>query len=271
MRVIDTHCHLQDAAFEGEFEAVVERARANGVAAMLLCGYDAPSNEAALRMARGHEEIFPAIGIHPHDAKDATPALLADIETEARRGSVAAIGEIGLDFFRDHSPHDVQRKVLDELLGIAVRTALPVSVHTRGAEDAIYEQLAAYSAASPLPSANRLVGVMHCFGGTLEQARRYTEIGFAISFACAITYPRNEEARRMAAGLPAGSFVVETDAPYLPPEGLRGKRNEPANVVSALEAVAAARGISPERAAAETTETASRLLGLALPVEAGAW
>ncbi len=271
MRLIDTHCHLQDSAFEGDIEPIVERALVNGVTTMLLCGYDAPSNEAALRIAERFEAVVPALGIHPHDATEATSGLFADIEAEARKGAVAAIGEIGLDFYRDLSPRATQRKVLDDLLGIAVRTALPVSVHTRGAEDAVYEQLAAYSAASPLRATGRAVGVMHCFGGTLDQALRYIEIGFAISFACAITYPKNEEGRRMAAGLPSGTFVVETDAPYLPPQGLRGKRNEPANVASALEAVAAARGISPERAAAETTETASRLLGLALPVGAAAW
>ena len=262
MILFDTHCHLQDEAFAGDFAAVVARARTAGVLGMALCGYDASSNLAALDLSAGVEGVFPTVGFHPHDAKDLTPAAMAVLAAQAARPEVIGIGEIGLDFYRDLSPHDVQREALEAQLALAAELGKPVSLHTRGAEEAIYDQLAKYASASPLAALRRPVGVMHCFGGTLEQARRYVELGFLVSIPCAITYPKNEEARRIARELPLESLVIETDSPYLPPQSRRGQRNEPALILAAVEAIAAARRIPVETVARQTTENACRLWGV---------
>lgn len=263
---IDTHCHLQDPAFEGQLDEPLRRARQADVVAMVLCGYDEAANLAALRIAAAHQDVFPAVGYHPHEAKDVTPAMLATLEEQASRPEVVAVGEIGLDFFRDHSPHPVQYEVLAAQLDIAARLGKPVSIHTRGAEDEIYESLRAYAIKSPLAAAGRPPGVMHCFGGTLAQARRYVELGFLISIPCTAGYPKNETGRELARELPLTSIVIETDSPYLPPQQYRGKRNEPAYVRFAAEAVAHARDCLLAEVAFATSANAAALF--ALPVGA---
>jgi TatD DNase family protein len=269
-RFVDTHCHLQDARFEdGVAEDAIGRAHVADIA-MVLCGYDAPSNAAALAIAERHESVYPAVGFHPHEADDVTPAMLEELESLARLPEVVAVGEIGLDYYRNLSDHDAQRRVLEEQLAIATRVAKPVSVHTRGAEDVAWEPLAAYSRAREWKPGDAPMGVMHCFGGTLEQARRYITIGFVISIACTITYPKNDETRRVAAGLPLESLVVETDSPYLPPQFMRGGTNEPLHVRAAVEGVAAARNQPISRVAAATTANAQRVFTLA-ETKVSAW
>ena len=267
MQLFDTHVHLQDPAFE-DVPAVIERAEAAGVVGMALCGYDAESNQRTLSLASTSHLLYPAVGFHPHEAKDVTPALLAELESQAELASVVAIGEIGLDFFRDHSPHEDQRRLLDAQLAIALRFAKPISVHSRGAEEDAFEQLTPYSVSARWSPGAPPVGVMHCFGGTLAQAQRYVALGFLVSLACVITYPANTEARKIAAELPLDSLVVETDSPHLPPQSMRGKRNEPANVAHALEALAQARGISVAHAAEATTRNAERLFRISVPAGA---
>ncbi|MGK2966377.1 MAG: TatD family hydrolase [Tepidiformaceae bacterium] len=259
-RLFDTHCHLQDRAFAEGWRPVVERARAAGVTAMTLLGYDAASNVAALEMAG--EGVFAAVGYHPHDAKELDESAFAALEAQAADDRVVAIGEIGLDFYRDLSPHDVQRDALDRQLGLAARLGKPVCLHSRSAEEAIEPHLQQYAAMSPLGAVGRPVGVMHCFAGTLEQALRYVDLGFVISVACTVTYPANEEGRRIAAGVPLDRLVIETDSPYLPPQAMRGKRNEPANVEAAARAIADCRGIAFEAVAEATTQNAERLFGV---------
>lgn len=253
MRLFDTHCHLQDPAFD-DLDAVVERARRAGVTRMLVCGYDGPSTEAAVAMASRYEEVLAAGGTHPHDAKDFGAADADRIVDLAASGAIAAIGEIGLDFYRELSPRNVQERVLETQLEIALAAAKPVSVHSRGAEEAIFaalERFARRSAVAP--------GVMHCFGGDLPQARRYIELGFLISIPCTVTYPNNERGRTLAREVPLESLVVETDSPYLPPQELRGRRNEPANVGSAVVTIASLRGLAPADVAAATTANACRV------------
>ncbi|MFN0095641.1 MAG: TatD family hydrolase [Dehalococcoidia bacterium] len=268
MILFDTHCHLQDRAFDGEIDGAIARAREAGVLGMTLCGYDPESNLRTLAIAANHPGVFPAVGYHPHDAKDITPDLLDELERLASLPQVVAVGEIGLDHFRDHSPHAVQAAILRDELAIALRLHKPVSVHTRAAEDAIREPLAAFGRAWTSGD-GRFAGVLHCFGGTLEQAAPLVDVGFAVSFACAITYPKNTEARRMAANLPLDAIVVETDSPYLPPQRLRGQRNEPAHISSAVQAIAEARGVAIETIAAATTRNAERLFGVRVAPPAG--
>lgn len=265
MMLFDTHSHIQDESFRDDFDQVIRRAEAEGVVGIALCGYDAQSNLDALRLSEREALLFPAVGFHPHDAKDVSVSMLRELEAQAALEEVVAVGEIGLDFYRNHSPHDVQRKVLDAQLEIAIRAGKPVSVHSRGAELDFVPHLEEYARQSPLSRSGRPPGVMHCFGGTLEQARRYVELGFLISIACSVTYPRSDDTRRIAAGLPLSVLVIETDSPYLPPQDMRGRRNEPSKVAAAAEAVAHVRGLSADDVAAATTSNAARLFGVPVP------
>lgn len=266
--LFDTHCHLQDRAFGGQGAAAVERARAAGVTGMLVLGCDAASNIGALEMAGAG--VFPAVGYHPHDASKLGPDAMAVLAEQGARREVVAIGEIGLDFYRDLSPRPVQVRALEAQLDLAARLGKPVCLHTRAAESAIRPYAAEYARRSRLAEAGRPVGVMHCFGGTLEQALDYIDLGFVISLAATVTYPANAEGRRIAACAPLEMLVVETDSPYLPPQAMRGKRNEPANVRAVVEAIALARDIPVDGVADATTRNAQRLFGVSVGHEVAA-
>jgi TatD DNase family protein len=269
-RLFDSHCHLTDEAFAHDAAAAIERAQAAGVEGMALCGYDAVSNVEALRLAEEREGVFPTVGFHPHEAKTVTSAMLGELEAQAALPQVVAVGEIGLDFYRNHSGAEEQRRVLDAQLGIALKVGKPASLHSRAAEDAILEHLAPFAHSMRAAWPGRVPGVMHCFGGTLDQARRYVELGFLVSLSCAMTYPANNAARELAANLPLDTLVIETDSPYLPPQGRRGQRNEPALVIEAARALAAARGITLDEAAEATAANAARLFGVELKRKAAA-
>ena len=272
MRLVDSHSHLHDARFDEDREAVLARAATAGVGAIVVCGEDIESSKAAIALAATteHPQLLATAGFHPHEATQATEAALDEVEKLAGSAGVAAIGEIGLDFYRDLAPRHVQRRVFDAQLAIAAGLGLPVSVHSRDAEEELRPHLETFAARSPLGEEGRPLGVLHAFGGTLEQARRYVEMGFLVSLTCAAGYPRNEEARRMAAGLPLSALLIETDSPALPPQSARGTRNEPANVRVAAEVVAQAQGVSVEVVAAATSANAEALLVGLSAVEASA-
>lgn len=256
-------------AFDGDRAAVVERAIESGVGSIAVCGDDIRTSVAAFELAeRFPGVVLPTAGIHPHEAARTTAATLDELRSLTRHKGCVAVGELGLDFYRDHSTPEQQLPVLEAQLDMAVQVALPVVVHTRGAEDAIAAPLKAYASRSPLRQAGRPAGVMHCFGGTLEQARVFVDLGFFVSLACTVTYPKNDEARRIARELPLDVLLVETDSPFLPPQHIRGQRNEPANVTAAVEAIATARGVSVESIGAATTRNAARLFGIPVPFEA---
>lgn len=266
MRLVDSHSHLQDARFDADREAVLARAAAAGVEAVAVCGEDLASSEAAVALAARSDapRLFATAGFHPHEAAQATDGALAAIERLAREGGVAAIGEIGLDFHRERAPRAVQRRALDAQLELAARLGLPVSVHSRGAEAELEPHLARFAARSPLAARGRPHGVLHAFGGALEQARRYVALGFLVSLACSAGYRANDEARRVAAELPPDALLIETDSPALPPRDRRGERNEPAHVRDAAGVVAGARGEPVEAVAAVTAANALRLFGAAV-------
>lgn len=256
--IIDSHSHIQMRSFGDDQDAAIDRARAAGVACVVVCGDDLPTSEAAIELAGRHSgTVIPTVGIHPHEASAATVEILERIETLAEGNSrVAGIGEIGLDFYRNHSPREAQLSALEGQLGIAVRLGLPVVIHSRGAEDELVEILVAHARRTP---PDQPPGVLHCFGGSLEQARQFVGAGYLVSLACNITYPNNYEARRIARKLPLDALLVETDSPYLPPHGQRGKRNEPANVVAAVGAIAAERSLAFHDVAEATAHNARRL------------
>jgi len=257
----DTHSHIQDPKLAGDFEGIVQRALEAGLAGIAVCGYDGPSNAAALELASRSPILFPAVGFHPHEADGVSPAMLAELESIAALPEVVAVGEIGLDSYRHHSTGANQRRLLDEQLAIALRVGKPVCVHTRAAESVAIEHLGPFAERARAAGLDH-PGVMHCFGGTLEQALPYVSAGFLISVACTITYPKNDEAARLVRGLPLEALVIETDSPYLPPQGRRGQLNEPAYVIEAAKAIASLRGEPLERVLEVTTHNAARLFRL---------
>lgn len=262
--LFDTHAHLTDPKLAAEADAVVARAAAAGVVELLTLGYDLPSSEAAVALARRFPgRVHAAVGLHPHEADTAWEQLLPRLRDLAADPAVAAVGELGLDFYRGWSSEERQRKLLGAQLELALEVRKPVCVHSRAAEAAILAPLREFAAAAERAGLST-PGVMHCFGGTLAEAMPFAELGFLVSIAGPVTYPKNDQTRALAAGLPARSLVIETDSPYLPPQGMRGKRNEPAFIVETARAVAAARGVTFEEIAALTTMNARRLVAAAV-------
>lgn len=254
----DTHSHIQDDALIDDFEGVIARAEAADLAGIALCGYDAPSNDLALELAARSPLLFPTVGFHPHEADGVTPAMLAHLRSLAERPEVVAIGEIGLDFYRNLSQPPAQRTLIERQLEIALSVGKPVCVHSRSAEDEIFEHLGPY-AERARAAGTEVPGVMHCFGGTAAQAQPYVSAGFLISVACPVTYPANETTRELVRVLPLRSLVIETDSPYLPPQGRRGKLNEPAYVIEAAKTIAEVKGASLAEVLEATTANARRL------------
>jgi TatD DNase family protein len=249
--VIDTHCHLD--ACEPPVAELVERARAAGVSRIATVGTDGPSIEQALAAAHGHKEVIAIVGLHPHETAGFTAADLEAIERAASEPLARAIGETGLDYYRDYAPRSDQRRAFEAQLGLASRMRLPVVIHTRAAEDDTFALLGEH--ADSLPAV-----VMHCFS-TPERVEECVERGYLCSFAGNVTYPKATGLHAAARDLPAELLLVETDSPYLSPQPVRSKRNEPANVVHTARFVAGLRDISYEELERTVDANAARVLG----------
>lgn len=251
--LIDTHCHLEMSAFDPDREEVLVRAKEAGVEAVITIGSDLESCALALRLAEGREGLYCALGIHPHDARDLDDDALERLRAWASHEKVVAIGETGLDYHYDRSPREAQREAFGRQLALAVEAGLPAVIHSREAgEDTL----------RILEESGIKRGVMHCFSGDMEMAERAMALGLHISFAGPVTFKKARRAREVARAIPDDRLLVETDAPYLTPEPLRGRRNEPAFVVHTAREIAALRGVSPEDVARITTLNASRLFGM---------
>ena len=254
MKVFDTHCHLEDERFEADREQAWGRMRAAGVERCCCVGSDLASSGRCLAFAQAHPGVYAAAGVHPHEAKDAQPDYLAALRALLREEKNVALGEIGLDYYYDLSPREMQKRVLAEQVALALEMDKPVIFHIR---DAHGDMVNFFRACSRLPS-----GVIHCFSGSPEIAREYVKMGFYISFAGPLTFKKAPHLWEAAQSVPLERLLVETDSPYLSPEPLRGRRNEPANVVHVLEKLAALRGMSREEMAEITWENACRLYRL---------
>ncbi|MEZ5400306.1 MAG: TatD family hydrolase [Bryobacteraceae bacterium] len=257
---IDSHCHLDDECFAIDRDAVIGRALDAGVRMMMTIGTGSgpPDLEAAIRLADNHDCVWATVGVHPHDAGKAAPETFRRLESLLRHPKVLALGEIGLDYHYDHAPRDVQRRVFEAQLDIALRAGKPIVIHTREA----WEDTFAILEKRWIPEAG---GIMHCFSGGPLEAERSLGLGFHLSFSGIVTYPKATEVQQAAAIVPLDRLLVETDAPYLAPAPHRGKRNEPAFVVETATRIAALRGVSAEaigEAAARNFADLFRLPGL---------
>lgn len=250
--MIDTHCHLEMKPFDDDREDVIKRAKEN-LEAVITVGSDFEGNKGAVALAKKYDFIYASVGIHPHDAKDFNDNIFDQIKAWAKNPKVVAIGETGLDYYYDHSPRDIQKKVFIKQIRYAVESGIPAIIHSREAkEDTI----------SILEESRISKGVLHCFSGDIETAQRAIAMGLYISFAGTITFKKALQIQQIAKIIPDEYLLIETDAPYLAPEPLRGKRNEPAFVKHTAEFIANIRGVSTEDIDRITTLNAKRLFGI---------
>ncbi|MBQ6804832.1 MAG: TatD family hydrolase [Clostridia bacterium] len=254
MNVFDTHCHLDDEKFNEDREECYARMLENGVGRCVCVGSDLPSSRRSLDYAQAHAGVFAAAGVHPHEAKDAPDDYLSRLEKMLAEEKCVALGEIGLDYYYDFSPRDIQKKVMAEQMELALRLNKPVIFHIR---DAHGDMVDFFRAQKQLPK-----GIIHCFSGSAETAKEYVKMGFYISFAGPLTFKKAPNLWEAARVVPLDRLLVETDSPYLSPEPRRGRRNEPANVVYVMKKLAELREIPEEEMAKITWENACRIYEL---------
>ena len=257
MRLVDSHCHLDDRQFDQDRHEVIRRALAAGVECMLAIGSgDGPPDlECAVRLAEAHPAIHATVGVHPHDAAKARDDTFAALPALLEHPKVLALGEIGLDYHYNFSPPETQRRVFARQLELAREARKPVVIHTREAWQDTLFFLREHWVGSGLPC------VMHCFSGGPEEASQCLELGFYLSFAGVVTFPKALRVQEAARLTPRDRLLIETDAPYLAPAPVRGRRNEPAYVVHTLRRLAELRGETPEELAAATTANFRRVFG----------
>jgi TatD DNase family protein len=247
--VIDTHCHLDHCdPPDGE---LVERAHVAGLTRIATVGTNGPSIERALGAARSHDEVFAIVGRHPHESTGFSAADLDEIEQAAADPKACALGETGLDYYRDYAPRDDQRRAFEGQLELAARLQLPVAIHTRAAEEDTFAILAERAAGLPAV-------ILHCFSAP-DRLDECVERGYLCSFAGNVTYPKATELQAAASEVPDELLLVETDSPYLSPQAVRSKPNEPANVVRTAEFVAELRGVDYDELEAVVERNAARV------------
>ncbi|MGH9524802.1 MAG: TatD family hydrolase [Terriglobales bacterium] len=287
---VDSHCHLEGPRFQEDRAETIARARAAGVEALLAIGNgDGPDDMGcAIALAEQFDptfgtgvppatpnsapqspapkaqrpRIFATVGVHPHEAKLVEDRHYSQMESLARNERVVAIGEIGLDYHYDHSPRDVQKNVFLRQCELASAARLPIVIHCRASENTTNAWDELLELLREAWAGNGLGGVLHCFTGTPDHARAAVDLGFMISFAGNVTYPKSTTIQQTAKELPLDRMLIETDSPYLAPVPYRGKRNEPAFVVETAKFIAALRGVSSEEIGRATTENFRRFFGI---------
>ncbi|HOP41777.1 MAG TPA: TatD family hydrolase, partial [Geobacteraceae bacterium] len=245
--LIDTHAHLDGKEFQADLDSILARAAAAGVTRMISVGADIESSRRACELSYLHEALYCSVGVHPHDAVRVTEKcydIICRLATETPKN--VAIGEIGLDFYRDRSPRDIQERVFRRFLILASELSLPVIIHDRDAHEPILRIVRE-------EKSRGIRGVFHCFSGDLEMARECVDLGFFLSIPGTVTFPSNEQLRSVVRAIPADHLLLETDCPYLAPVPFRGKRNEPSYMKITAEKVAELKGLSLEDVARITT------------------
>jgi TatD DNase family protein len=237
MRLFDTHGHLLDERFDADREALIAELPAQGVVGFVEIGTDIAESAKAAALAARVDYIYAAVGVHPHEAKDAPDDYLDRLRALARQPKVVAIGEIGLDYHYDFSPRDVQKKAFEQQLALAAEMDLPVALHMREATQDMMGILREHRGVR---------GVMHCFSGSAETARQCLDLGLYISFAGTVTFKNAHKTVKAAETVPKDRILAETDSPYLSPEPKRGRRNDPSHVQYVIEKLAAVKRVSFE-------------------------
>lgn len=253
--LFDSHAHLDGPRFAADLEAVIARAAAAGVQTMISVGCDLASSRTCIELARRHAAIHAAIGIHPHDAASLDAACLAELETLAQTPEVVAIGETGLDYYRNRCPHEQQHQAFRQQIALARRCGKPLIIHDRDAHEDVVRILRE-------EEAQAIGGVLHCFSGDQAMAETCLALGFYLSFTGTLTYPANQAQRDLLRQLPLDRLLLETDCPYLAPQPWRGQRNEPAYVAETARLIAELRGLSLQDIGRITSLNGYRLFGV---------
>jgi TatD DNase family protein len=263
-KLIDSHCHLEMPDFRKDLEGVLQKAAESGIGYMFTVGTEKRDWARALEIAKTHPSVYAILGVHPHHAKEIDDQTYPILRKLCREEKVKAYGEIGLDFFRNLSPREVQVERFREQIGLARELGLPIVVHDRDAHRETLEILKSEKAEED-------AGIIHCFSGDYDMATKCLEMGFLISIPGSITFKNAGEFQDVVRRLPLESLLVETDAPYLTPVPFRGKRNEPSYVRYTAQKVAEIKGLSIEKVAEATTENALRVFRMerAAPKEKG--
>jgi TatD DNase family protein len=251
--LVDSHCHLDFPDFADELEAVVARARAADVGRLVTISTRVARHAGLIAIAERFPDVFCSVGTHPHYAHEELDITAADLVARARHPKVVAIGEAGLDYHYDFSPRDAQERGFRTHIAAARETGLPLVIHAREADDDVARIIEEETGRGPFPA------VLHCFTSGRDLAMRAIALGLSISFTGIITFKNSADLRAIAAELPADRILVETDAPYLAPGKLRGKRNEPSYVVETAKVLAETRGVAFDEIARQTTENFFRL------------
>jgi len=255
MNLFDSHCHLENGRFEEDLPEVMARMKDAGVNRCILAGSDMETSEQIVALTKEHAHVYGVVGIHPHDAKTWTDDCAERLAQWVKEERIVGIGEIGLDYYYDHSPRDVQKEVFVKQLLLARELEMPAVFHVRDAHGDVLDLLRANR--SQLPA-----GVVHCYSGSVESAREYLDMGFYISFAGPITFKNANKLLDVAKYVPQDRILVESDSPYLAPVPMRGRRNEPTFVQYVAQTVAELRGISAEEMAQAAFENTCRLFGI---------
>ena len=251
---VDTHAHLQWDSFDCDRENVLDRAREKGVSRIVNIGFDVAGSVKGVGLAEKHEGLFATVGIHPHNASTLNEETVDTLRELSTNPKVVGIGEIGLDYYRNLSPKSVQRKAFEVQLALAEELNLPVVVHDREAHDDVLQALLGFK--------GKIKGVMHCFSGNKELARRCVDLGFFISFAGNVTYPKACGLQEVAEWIDLKKVLLETDCPFLSPQEMRGKRNEPSFLPLIAEKIANLKRMSVDDLAEITTRNAEVILKL---------
>lgn len=253
--LLDSHAHLDDKRFDRDRDKLIRELKGNDVSLVINPGADVASSVRAVSLAEKYDNIYAAVGVHPHDAKTMDEDTIEILRNLAKKDKVIAIGEIGLDYYYDNSPRDIQKKWFREQIKLAKKLKLPIIVHDRDAHkdtfDIIKEE-----------KDENLTGVLHCYASSADMAKEYIKLGFYISFAGPITFKNAKTPKEVAKAIPLERILIETDSPYLTPEPHRGKRNDPVYVRYIAGIIAELKGITFEEVANATTKNAKELFNI---------
>lgn len=251
---IDTHSHLDFPDFDSDRDSLINRLPQDGIEAVISVGSNLKGSVASLELAKKYSSVYASVGVHPHDAKEINADTFNKIKEMSGAEKVVAIGEVGLDFYRLLSPVEAQKEAFVKFIELSQSCGLPLIIHSRQAEKETIEILKENTKGN-------LRGVVHCFSGGRDFLKSCLDLGLYISFTCNITYKKSDTLRELVKFSPLGRMLLETDCPYLAPEGMRGERNEPANVKILAQIIARLRGCSIEEVAQNTSENAKTLFG----------
>lgn len=255
--LIDSHAHLDDDKFDEDRDAIIKRFKEDGLEIVINAGADIESSKSGVILSEKYDNIYAAIGVHPHDVKSMDESSIETLKELSNQGKVVAIGEIGLDYYYDNSPRDIQKRWFRSQIKLAKKLKLPIIVHSRDASQDVYEIIKEEQDGT-------LIGVIHCFSESVERAEEYIKLGFYISLGGPVTFKNAKTPKEVAKYVPLDRLLIETDSPYLTPHPHRGKRNEPKNVRYVAEEIAYLKEISYETLINATNENTKKLFQIVI-------